>query len=223
MTDSGYSQQDPTDSASDWSQRQFQINQTLSRVRTMVLVEVMAVTGGGGAIASPPTVNVKPLVKIVDGQGNVSSHGIIQNIPVFRLGGGNGAVILDPVKGDIGWMAVADRDISVVKSTKAESQPGSRRKFDMADGVYMGALLSAAPAQYVAFSSAGINIKDVSNNSIQTNNAGISINGVVFNRSSQVAGTLAVTGDVIANPGASQVTLKGHQHSANNTPPTPGH
>lgn len=196
MADSGYSQQDPDDSASEHALIQFKINQTLARVRTMVPVQVMGITGGGGAIAKPPTVNVQPLVKIIDGQGNVSSHGTIFNIPVFRLGGGNGAVILDPVKGDIGWLAVADRDISIVKKTGKESQPGSRRKFDMADGVYLGALLSAAPTQYLAFSPSGIALQDANNNSIKTTNAGISINGLLINQQGQIAGNLPVTGNL---------------------------
>src|SRR6266436_8921388 len=113
---SGYSQQDPEDSASDWAARQFQITRTLARVRTMVLVKVTAIHGGAGAIASPGTVTVQPLVKLIDGQGNSSSHGTINNIPVFRVGGGKNVVICDPLVGDIGWMAVADRDSSAVKA-----------------------------------------------------------------------------------------------------------
>ena len=248
MADSGYSQQDPDDSASEHALIQFKINQTLARVRTMVLVQVMAVTGGGGAIAKPPTVNVQPLVKIIDGQGNVSSHGVIFNIPVFRLGGGNGAVILDPVKGDIGWLAVADRDISIVKKTGKESQPGSRRKFDMADGVYLGAILSAAPTQYLAFSSTGITLQDANSNSIKTDQTGININGVLFNPQGHVVGNLTVTGNfnlngtiqaqgggnytgnivttgtVAAKFGVgTTITLDNHIHPGTNAPPTPGH
>lgn len=247
-----YTQQDPDDSASDFAARQFQINQTLARVRTMVLVQVKAIGGGAGAIASPGTVNVQPLVKIIDGAGNVTSHGTINNIPVFRLGGGTNAIICDPVVGDIGWMAVADRDSSVVKSTKAEAQPGSRRTFDLADGVYMGSLLSPTPTQYVVFDSTGIKVVDSNGNTIKMEADGVNINGLIINQSGQVAGDLPVTGalklsgsidaidgteytgnilttgtisgsDMIANPGAAQVTLRGHISTASTNPPTPGH
>lgn len=252
MAESGYSQQDPEDSASEFAARQFQINQTLARVRTMVLVQVMGTTGGAGAIAAPGTVNVKPLVKIVDGQGNVSSHGTIFNIPVYRFAGGDGAIICDPAEDDVGWMAVADRDSSVVKNTGAESPPGSRRKFDLADGVYMGKLLGDAPAQYLTFTSDGMQWHDRNDNNIVSDSAGVSINGVVFNRSGQVAGNLLVTGalqlggsiEAIAGgeyggdistsghffgtnfsigSGGTLVSLLGHEHAALNAPPIPGH
>lgn len=192
---SGYTQQDPEDSASDWAARQFQINQTLAHVRTMALVKVMGIAGGAGAIAAPGTVNVQPLVKIVDGDNNASSHGTIYNIPVYRFGGGDGAIICDPAEGDIGWMAVADRDSSVVVKTKTEAQPGSRRKFDLADGVYMGKLLGDVPVQYIVFSSDGMKWHDRNNNNIVSDSTGISINGILFNRNGQVQGNLPVTGN----------------------------
>lgn len=214
-TDGGYSQQDPEDSASDYAARQFQIDQTLARVRTMVLVKVAAATGGAGAIAAPGTVNVQPLVQMADGQGNVTDHGTIFNIPVFRLASKWGAVIMDPVVGDIGWMAVADRDISSVKNNKAIAPPASRRKFDMADGVYMGSLFGTTPTQYIVFTENGINIVSGAD--------GISLNGLKINQSGQVNGAIHATGEVIANFGTGDsVTLSQHEHSANNTPPTAG-
>jgi hypothetical protein len=212
---SAFSQQDPDDSASEFAFLQFKINRTLARVRTMVIVRVMGITGGGGAIAKPGTVNVQPLVKIVDGNNNVSSHGTIMNIPVFRYGSGNGAVICDPVEGDKGWMAVADRDSSVVVSTGAEAQPGSRRKFDLADGVYMGSILSGVPTQYITFTENGIIMKSGSD--------GINLNGMVINPEGQVTGNLQVDGTIQQGTGGTLVTLGEHIHSANNEPPTPGH
>lgn len=218
---SGYTQQDPEDSASDFAARQFQINQTLARVRTMVLVKVMAIAGGAGAIAAPGTVNVQPLVKIIDGQGNVSSHGTIFNIPVFRLGGGTNAVICDPVVGDVGWMAVADRDSSVVVKTKAESQPGSRRKFDLADGVYMGSILSGVPTQYITFTETGIKMADKNGNVYEQKTGGnfftgpvvapdglqIGSAGITDVGGGELSADLKTTGDVVAGT----ISLKTHR------------
>lgn len=194
---SGYSQLDPEDSATEWSARQFQINQTLSRIRTMVMVEVMGITGGAGAIAKPGTVNVRPLVKIVDGNNNVSSHGTIMNIPVHRYGSGNGAVICDPVVGDKGWMAVADRDSSVVVKTGAEAQPGSRRKFDMADGVYMGSILSDVPEQYITFTADGMKMADKNGNTITTGATGMNQTDTNGNQIQMAAGHVNIVTPVL--------------------------
>ncbi|OYW78658.1 MAG: hypothetical protein B7Z19_06770, partial [Polynucleobacter sp. 32-46-5] len=72
-------------------------------------------------------------------------------------GGANG-VILDPVVGDIGIATVCDRDISTVKNTGGVSAPGSNRKNDMSDIVYLMTIIGAAPTQYIEFNSAGITI-----------------------------------------------------------------
>ena len=65
---------------------------------------------------------------------------------------------LDPQVGDIGVAMFADRDISSVTANRAQANPGSRRRFDMSDGLYFGGVLNGLPMQYVQFSAAGITI-----------------------------------------------------------------
>jgi hypothetical protein len=123
----------------------------------MQVCKVLSVTNDGG-VAPVGFVSLQPMVNQLDGYGNAMPHGEIFNVPYFRLQGGANAIILDPQVGDIGWAGFADRDISSVKATKAQANPGSRRKFSMADAVYMGGILNGTPSQYVAFSSSGISI-----------------------------------------------------------------
>lgn len=127
----------------------------LGRVQTMALVEVMAVTNAGG-VEPVGFVDVKPMVNQVDGVGKSTPHATIFGVPYTRIQGGARAIIMDPVVGDVGWMACSARDISSVKSTRAAANPGSKRRFDLADGVYMGGTLNAAPTSYVAFTDGGI-------------------------------------------------------------------
>ncbi len=144
----GYAGQwDDSDGTSDYNVQQFLIQQALAKVSTATLVKVMAVNGGG--LAAPPTVDVRPLVKLIDGLGNASDHGTISGLPVFRMQSGAAAVILDPKVDDIGLAIFADRDISTVKKTKAAAPPGSRRRFDMADGLYIGGFANGAATTYV--------------------------------------------------------------------------
>jgi hypothetical protein len=68
------------------------------------------------------------------------------------------AIVIDPVVGDVGTVVFAHNDISAVKTNKAASPPGSKRRFDWADAIYMGAVLNPEPEQYVRLSGGGVEI-----------------------------------------------------------------
>lgn len=156
-TPQGY--QGYTSAQGDYNRTVFIVKQILAGVRTAVPVEVMAVSVTPGTDGAAGYVDVKPLVNQVDVAGNSTPHETIHNIPYFRLHGGGNAVILDPAINDIGWMLCADRDISTVKKTGKAANPASNRKFDLADGMYLGGFLGPAPTQEIRFASDGIHIK----------------------------------------------------------------
>lgn len=135
----------------------FLVTQMLNRLNTCTLVRVIAVTNNGG-VSPVGFVDVQPLVNQLDGNGNAVPHGQLFQLPYFRLQGGTDAVILDPKVGDIGMAAFANRDLSAVKASKQQANPGSWRTHDMADGLYFGGLLNGAPVQYVQFTEGGINV-----------------------------------------------------------------
>ena len=200
-----------SDPGSDFGVMTFIVEQLLGQVRTIVPVKVIAVTGGGTG-SGPPTVDVRPLVKQMDGIGTATSHGNVLSLPVMRWKSGNGSIIVDPVVNDIGLALISDRDMSAVVASGAESAPGSFRRFDLADGIYLGGILGSAPTQYIAFTSTGVKISDKNGNVIDMKAGSIAITG-----------TLTVTGPVIAGfGGADQVGLQTHSHTANNVAPTPG-
>lgn len=196
----GAGQQQPWDSDHDFNAAMFAVRMLLAQMDTMKLVQVQAVTGGGGAIAAAGTVDVLPLVNQIDGAGNATSHGTVYGIPWWRMQGGDSALICDPAVGDIGYVAISDRDISSVKTNKARSNPGSLRKFDIADGVYVGGVLNDVPVQYLVFDSNGSKWLDRNGNSITLAAAGINItdkngNSAVLSASGVVLTDL--TGNVI--------------------------
>lgn len=141
--------------ASERNASTFLFRQMLGKTGTIMLVQVKAVTNHGG-LSAVGFVDIQPMVAQMDGAGNTVSHGIILNVPYCRLQGGANAVILDPEPGDIGIAVICSRDISSVKATKKPAPPGSRRRFDMADSVYIGGVLNGVPSQYVQMSTAGI-------------------------------------------------------------------
>lgn len=232
----GAGQQYPSDSNSDFDVTCFIVRQMMSQLETMKLVKVTAVTGGGGAIAKAGTVSVQLLVNQLDGAGNSTPHGIVHGIPWWRLQGGTGAVICDPVVGDIGYVLCADRDISNVKTAveagkSAQTNPGSFRKYSVSDGIYVGGCLNDIPAQYLAFTADGMLWTDKSGNVLKSTSAGfemtpaggifkingnaivtgnLQLGGGVLNQAgSRYTGTISTAGDLIAGT----ISVKSHTHT----------
>lgn len=217
----GYGQETPWDDSSDFNVIAFIVKQMIARMETMRPVKVVAVHSNGVA-AAPGTVDVLPLVNQVDGNSNPTEHGVVNGIPWFRLQSGSSAVICDPQVDDVGFVIVSNKDISLVKSSNgAQSNPGSFRTFNLADGIYVGGLAFAvAPNCYVLFKSDGhLKIVDASGNVLETSASGFALTGNLA-----VTGTITATGNITAGlGGADVVTMQAHIHAGNNVPPTPGH
>ena len=135
----------------------FIVSQIAGRMATAALVRVLAVTNAGG-VSAVGFVDVQPLVNQVDGAGNATPHGPLHNLPYIRLQGGADAIILDPKVGDLGLALFCSHDSSSAKARRAQVNPGSRRRHDMADGVYLGGCLNGTPQQVVAFTAQGIQV-----------------------------------------------------------------
>lgn len=190
----------------------FVINQILNARNSATLVQIKAVTNSGG-LSPVGFVDVLPLVNQLDGYGNSMPHGIVRNVPYFRLQGGTDAVIIDPKVGDIGIAVFADRDISAVKASKALANPGSRRRADKADGLYIGGVLNGTPTQYVQFTAGGINV--TSPTAITIKAPSITLDGPVT-ATSTINATTSVTAPQVT--GTTNVTFGGksgigHVHS----------
>jgi hypothetical protein len=148
----------PADMGSHFNAIAFLIKAMTGQLWTATLVKVVAVTGGGGAVALAGTVDVQPLVNQLDGQDQATPHGTIFGVPYFRAQGGANAIILDPLVGDLGIAVFADHDISSVVANKGAANPGSRRRFSPSDALYLGGFLNAVPTQYLAFAG-GIDVE----------------------------------------------------------------
>lgn len=227
----GYSQIDDDDSSSDLTTIMAIAQRLIERMSVMKLVKVVAVHPGSGTPPVGGTVDVQLLVNQIDGMGNPVQHGTVNGLPVFRSQGGPWAIIIDPAVGDYGFVVCADRDSSLVLQTPGQANPGSRRRYNVADGVYIGGVgsMNAAPTGYVQLNADGTwNLTDKFGNVLQGASGGITATpagGGVF----KVSGNLQVTGSIIGgDPGSDQVNLQTHTHTGVTTgggtsgPPTPG-
>lgn len=149
--------QEDNTTGSDANALAFIVQSILNSSATCTVVQVVACTTAGG-VNAPGYVDAIPLVAQVDGAGNTTPHGVVHNLPFFRVQGGTNAVILDPQPGDLGIAVICHSDISSVKATGKAAPPGSRRRFDLSDGIYLGGILTRTPAQYVQFNAAGMTL-----------------------------------------------------------------
>jgi len=158
----------------------FMIERALSKVFTAMPVKVLSVD-------APHFVTVQPLLNQLDGEGHALPQAPIYQVPYSRIQGGANALIIDPKAGDLGWCVFAMRDMSTVKSTKAQANPASYRMHDAADAMYLGGILNGVPVRWIEISDAGIHIE-----------------GNVT-----VTGSITSTGDMIA----AGISLDHHTHS----------
>jgi hypothetical protein len=158
MPDYGYTGQQQADALQgDYNATRSIAIALLSQIFTCTEVKIVSCTNAGG-LSPVGFVDVQPMVNQLDGAGKPTPHGILHGLPYFRLQGGTNAVIIDPQVGDVGIVVFADRDISSVNNTKAQANPGSGRRFDMADGLYIGGVLNGTPVQYVQLNASGITV-----------------------------------------------------------------
>lgn len=215
----------------------FAVQQAISKLQTATLVRVEACTNAG-ALSPVGNVDVTPLVNQIDADGNPTPHVTVYGLPYLRLQGGTDAVIIDPKPGDIGIAVFASRDISKVKSTRKQANPGSFRTYDFADGLYVGGILNGAPQQYVRFSAAGVEIVSPSVITLRAPNitldGTVTVDGALTQSGGDVSitaphlalaataadatmsGNLSVSGDVMAQG----TSLHTHTHTST-TPGTP--
>jgi hypothetical protein len=146
-----------SDLSSEGNTLDYIVRQLLGNLFFIDIVKVEAVTAG--------LLTVRSLLPGQYDGSEVMQRQSIENIPFLRLQRGGSAVIMDPQPGDIGLMAVCDKDISDVKTTHKDALPASLRRHNAADGIYLTgiSLLNQEPAEYIHFTGNGINIKSLGN------------------------------------------------------------
>jgi len=234
----GVGQQQPSDSNSDFTTLQFIIKQAMALVDTIKPCTVTAVHAGAGSPPAAGTVDVQLLLNLLDGAGNSTAQGIVYGVPYFRLQGGPWAIICDPVAGDVGFIGCSDRDLSSLKSAAASGSakqvnPGSQRRHNASDGIYLGGFLNKVPAATIWLKPDGtFQITDKPGNVLESSASGLTLTpagsgGLLVN------GYIHATGEVVRGfGGGDSVTLGEHTHVQPNDsagdvempvmPPTPG-
>lgn len=139
---------------SDAESLQYIFKKLLSGAFFIELVTVLEMRG----VAPNLVVDVMPLVTRTDPSGAIIDNSPIYNIPVFRLQRGSSAIIMNPVPGDIGMIAICDRDNSLARENRKQSVPATKRSHSKSDALYLGGFLNSEPSQYIEFADNKLNI-----------------------------------------------------------------
>src|SRR5271156_739267 len=178
-----YGQVSTAEALDDFNSNRFVVRQQIAFVRTGVPVKIITVHGGGLSVA--PTVDVQPVINQIDAAGNSGPHGILFGLPAPRVQGGTSGIIIDPVAGDVGHAVASDRDhSSVARANWAVGNPGSFRRYNLADLVYHpNCLNGATPTQYLWFQNGIVTLSDSNGNIVQMQAGKLTVNpgsGIVY-------------------------------------------
>lgn len=188
----------------------FMICQAMAEASHVALVVVKGVTANT-TDGAPPLVNVQPMVHQVDQTGTALPHGVIHNIPTWRAQSGASAFICDPKEGDIGAVICSDRDISSALANQAPSNPGSFRRFDWSDALYIGGFGSVDPTTFVQVDDdTGVTVQVAARNpfTINADSIVIAASDGASEANVTLTGTLSASVDVVAGG----VSGHGHVH-----------
>ena len=122
----------------------------IGTVNTCEVVRVVSVDKEKGTLTAIPE------VKNMGKDDIATEESPIYNLKYFGWQFGKCAIKAEPKEDDIGFVVVSKRDISNIKSGVV----GSRRKFNLADGIFIGGLVgfNESPTDYIEFNEKGITI-----------------------------------------------------------------
>lgn len=145
--------------------------------------------------SSNNTVSLQPSIQVVLTDNTFLDMPQIFDIPVLELGGNSLSIKIPLKAGDTGIVVFCDRDITLFKQEKKNTQPNTLRKHDLADGIFI-------PMRFGNSGSSNILIQSADGNTqFEVTSSGINVKG-----------NITVDGDVIVGG----IGFKQHLHGNGN-------
>ena len=142
--------------------------------------------------SSKNEVDLQPSIQVVLTDNTFLDMPQLFNIPVLELGGKGLSVKIPLQAGDTGIVIFCDRDITLFKQEKKNTQPNTLRKHDLSDGIFIP----------MRFGNSG------ATDNISIESADGSTKFEVTTNGINIKGNVTVEGDVIADG----ISLKNHTH-----------
>ena len=88
-------------------------------------------------VISRTKVNVRPLINMVDEQGNSYERDVIEGVPVETWGAGDTFISFPLSSGSLGWIDAADRDLGLFLQTYESEKPSTARMHSFSDARFI--------------------------------------------------------------------------------------
>ena len=145
--------------------------------------------------SSNNTADLQPAIQAVMSDNTFVDLPLLLKVPVLELGGKGLSVKIPLQEGDTGIVIFCDRDITLFKQEKKNTQPNTLRQHDLSDGIFI-------PMRFGNSGSSNISIESADGNTkLEITSSGINVKG-----------NITVDGDVIAGG----VSLTEHLHTNGN-------
>lgn len=147
--------------------------------------------------SSNNTVDIQPSIQVVLTDNKFMDMPQIFDVPVLELGGKGLSVKIPLQAGDTGIVIFCDRDISLFKQEKKNTQPNTLRKHDLADGIFI-------PMKFGNSGSSNISIQNTDG----------SVKFEITSSGINVKGNITVDGEITATDVKTDtnISLKSHKH-----------
>lgn len=143
------------------------------------------------------TVTLQPAIQAVLTDNTFLDMPQLFDVPVLELGGNDLSIKIPLKEGDTGIVIFCDRDITLFKQEKKNTQPNTLRKHDLADGIFI-------PMRFGSSGSSNILIQSADGaTQLEVTSSGINVKGNIT-----VDGEITAT-DVKTDTG---ISLKTHKH-----------
>lgn len=156
--------------------------------------------------SSNNTADLQPSIQAVMSDNTFVDLPLLLKVPVLELGGKGLSVKIPLEAGDTGIVIFCDRDITLFKQEKKNTQPNTLRQHDLSDGIFI-------PMRFGNSGSSNISIESADGNT----KLEITSNGI------NVKGNITVDGEITATDVKTDtnISLKKHKHtSASSGSPT---
>ena len=162
------------------------------------------------------TVDLQPAIQAVLKDNSFVSLPQIFDVPVLELGGAGLSIKIPLQAGDTGIVIFCDRDISLFKQEKKNTQPNTLRKHDLSDGIFI-------PMRFGNSGSSNIMIQSEDGNTqFEVTSSGINIKGniniegnITSSGNIDTSGTISATGKISSDEEvtAKTINLTTHIHT----------